>query len=500
MKEPRFLIVSNSLRLVMGVLLSALSGVAFMLAFPPYEIWFLVFIGWVPLQIAQFRIIPKRVSSIASATALFVWFQGYLGPIFAPLGTFMIWLPLAIGLLSLLADARLREFHHNTRYRWFIPSGVLSWAGIEMIRLFIPIAGTWAFIAYPLYRQVWLIQPVSIFGIIGLGMLIIFINLSLAMLIISLMDQKWKFEEDESVVQIHSAKRWAVLCISVLAAWVGLSQVLYTRPPNKSTINAAAIQPWSSAIINSNQDYIEQINKLRYQMIEQSLEASNMGAELIVWPEGSLTVDPQVDSSQIDFGSLAQETGTYMATGYVVIMEEGFRNEATVVDPHGKFLGVFGKDHPVIFGGETSLSRGTYPVYDTSIGKLATIICYDLDYTDTTRKIVRQGAQIIAIPSNDWSSIADKHFSHVVFRAAENRVAMVKADGGYDSAIIDPKGNILSLASFPQGGEATLISELPLGDGKGTVTTFLGDWVGWISLAGMVFFAFSRKSLEKRAR
>ena len=500
MKEPKFLIVSNSLRLVIGVLLSALSGVAFMLAFPPYEIWFLVFIGWIPLQIAQFRIIPKRVSSIASATALFVWLQGYIGPIFASFKTFMIWLPLVVGLLSLLMDAKLRKFHHNTRYRWYILSGVASWAGTEMIRLFLPIAGTWAFIAYPLYRQVWFIQPISIFGIIGLGMLIIFINLSLAMLIISLMDQRWKFEEDEYVILYPFAKRWAVLCISILVVWVGLSLVLYTRPLNTSTITAAAIQPAGSPIISSNQGNMEKAVRLRDRMIEQSLEAAKIGAKLIVWPEGSLMVDPQVDSSQINFTSLAQETGAYMVTGYVVVMEDGFRNEATVVDPHGKFLGVFGKDHPVTFGGETSLSRGTYPVYDTSIGRIATIICYDLDYTDTTRKMVRQGAQIIAIPSNDWSAIADKHFNHVVFRAIENRVAMVKADGGYDSAIIDPRGNILSLASFPQGGEATLVSKVPLGDGKGTMNTFLGDWVGWISLAGMVFFMFCGKTLEKIAR
>lgn len=77
---------------------------------------------------------------------------------------------------------------------------------------------------------------------------------------------------------------------------------------------------------------------------------------------------------------------------------------------------------------------------------------------------------------------------------------MVKADGGYDSAIIDPRGKILSLACFPQGGEATLVSEVPIGDGKGTMNTFLGDWIGWISLAGRAFFAFGKKSLEKLAR
>jgi apolipoprotein N-acyltransferase len=43
-----------------------------------------------------------------------------------------------------------------------------------------------------------------------------------------------------------------------------------------------------------------------------------------------------------------------------------------------------------------------------------------------------RGAQLIGVPSKDWGEITDKHDTHVVFRAVENRVAMVKADGGYD--------------------------------------------------------------------
>lgn len=163
-------------------------------------------------------------------------------------------------------------------------------------------------------------------------------------------------------------------------------------------------------------------------------------------------------------------------------------------------MGVFGKDHPVVFGGETSLTRGTYPTYDTILGRLATIICYDLDYTDTTRKMAAQGAQLVGVPSNDWSSIADKHYTHVVFRAIENRVAMVKADGSFNSAIIDPYGRIIELAVFPEGGEATLVADVQIGHGGGTITTRLGDWLGWLALAGMIFFTFGGKWLEKRAQ
>jgi apolipoprotein N-acyltransferase len=203
---------------------------------------------------------------------------------------------------------------------------------------------------------------------------------------------------------------------------------------------------------------------------------------------------------RLDLRGLAAETDAHLAVGYVVEIDtHTFRNEATVINPQGDFLGVFGKDHPVAFGGETSPTRGTYPVYDTPLGKVGTIICYDQDYTDTTRKLARQGVQLVAVPSNDWSTIADKHFAHTVFRAVENRVAMVKADGGYDSAIIDPYGQIIELASFPQGGEATLVADVQLGHGRGTLYTLLGDWIGWIGLAGFIFFSFGSGWLEKRA-
>ncbi len=83
------------------------------------------------------------------------------------------------------------------------------------------------------------------------------------------------------------------------------------------------------------------------------------------------------------------------------------------------------------------------------------------------------------MPSNDWSSIADKHYTHVVFRAIENRAAMVKADGSYNSAIVDPYGQIVDLAVYPEGGEATLVANVQIVDGKGTINTRLGDWAGW---------------------
>lgn len=493
--------LSNSTRLILGLILSAAGGIAFVLAFPPYEIWPLALVGFVPVLVAQHRIMPPKISSLAIGVGIGVWLQGYLGPVFAPVGTYMVWLPLAALILSTLIDRGERSFHIRTGYRWFVISGIATWAGIEMIRLFIPIAGTWAFIAYPLYRQLWLIQPASIFGIIGTGMLVMMINFVLALSVIGWMDKRWQPEVtgDEPALPLKAAlsRRWAIIGGSILAGWIVLSLVIWNSSLDTPKIKVAAIQPAVSPIASINRG--DNMDLIYARMIEQTREAGLAGAEFIVWPEASFIWNPQEDD-RLDLVGLAAETEAHLVVGYLFFGdEEGFYNEATVINPEGEFLGTFGKDHPVVFGGETSLSRGTYPVYDTPLGKLATIICYDLDYTDTTRKMVAQGAQLIGVPSNDWGSIADKHYTHVVYRAIENRAAMVKADGSYNSAIIDPYGRIIALAVYPEGGEATLVADVQIGDGKGTINTRLGDWTGWLALAGIVFFIFGGKWLERKA-
>jgi apolipoprotein N-acyltransferase len=496
---------SNLTRVAIGLLLSITGGVAFVLAFPPYELWPLVFIGFVPVLVAQYRIMPPKLTSLASATAIAVWLQGYLGPVFAPVGTFMVWLPLMAFVLSFLFDRGQRGFHDATGYRWFVIAGVISWAAIEMIRLFLPIAGTWAFIAYPLYRQLWLIQPASVFGIIGTGMLVMLVNHVLALQAIGWLDRRWlKMETTDPVVPYQQPlsfklqRRWALTGGVIVLGWLVISVTLLNLPLNTPFVTVAAVQPSVSPIVSINQDL--DVDLLHSRMIEQTREAAEKGAQFLVWSEAAFNFDPQVED-RLDLVALAKETNSYLVPGYIVMMgEEGFRNEATIISPEGLFLGVFGKDHPVVFGGETSLSRGTYPVYETELGNLATIICYDLDYTDTTRKMVAQGAQLIGVPSNDWGSIADKHYTHVVFRAIENRVAMVKADGSFDSAIIDPYGRILELAVYPEGGEATLVADLQIGNGRGTVNTHLGDWLGWLALAGLAFFTFGGSWLIKKSK
>jgi len=49
---------------LLGVVLSAISGIMLLLSFPPYGIWPLIWIAFVPYIFAQHRLLPSKVSSL----------------------------------------------------------------------------------------------------------------------------------------------------------------------------------------------------------------------------------------------------------------------------------------------------------------------------------------------------------------------------------------------------------------------------------------------------
>ncbi|MFI5299085.1 MAG: nitrilase-related carbon-nitrogen hydrolase, partial [Polyangiales bacterium] len=151
----------------------------------------------------------------------------------------------------------------------------------------------------------------------------------------------------------------------------------------------------------------------------------------------------------------------------------------------GEFVGRFGKDHPVVFLGETSVSRGTYPTIGAAFGRMGSIICYDMDFTDTARQLALQGAKIIAVPSSDWPAIATKHYTHSVFRALETGAAVAKSEYSVDSAIVDGYGRIAASVVTPGGSQAVLVADVPIREGLPFAARF-GDWVGWLCVAGII--------------
>ncbi|HEX6034404.1 MAG TPA: nitrilase-related carbon-nitrogen hydrolase [Anaerolineales bacterium] len=484
-------------RFVLGIALSALSGWMFLLAFPPYGLWFLAWFGFVPALLAQYRLLPAKWTSLAQTVFAAVWLGPFLARLFGSgYGPFFQYLGIWIAILNFFIS-KDRRFHELTQYRWFILQGVFAWVGFEMIRAtFIPVIATSAFIGYTQATQPWLIQPVSIFSVYGLNLVIILVNYALAQGAMTWLDHKWT-AEDVVPVAVGVTRRWLVGTGVVLVAWTGLSLVTLNSTPSMPKVRVATVRP--NFPLPAHQDEVNTSQARFDAFAEQAREAAAQGAQIIYSPEMMFNFDPQVEYTE-QFRALARETGAYLFITYTVGIEgQSWRNESVMLSPEGEFSQVYGKNHTWLIGEPDTPSAGVFPVYDTPLGRLAGMICHDANYTDIARKLAANGAQIVAAPYREFAGFGEQAWTNVLFRAVENRTAMVISGVASVSGIINPNGSLVALDTNIGGSRVTLVGDVSLGSGP-TPYTSLGDILGWISLAGFVSFMIFQSMTERRAQ
>ena len=199
---------------------------------------------------------------------------------------------------------------------------------------------------------------------------------------------------------------------------------------------------------------------------------SSQGADLIVLPELFNTGYQFISkhevkelSEEIPSGFTTQELirfskkqSVYIAAGLSEKDGDLFYNSAVLTGPEG-FIGVYRKTH-LFFEEKLWFSPGNtgFRVWDTSVGKIGIMICFDWFFPESARTLALKGAGIIAHPSN---LVLPYCPDAMVTRCIENRVFAVTANrigseqrGNKDmlefigtSEIVSPKGNILYRAS-----------------------------------------------------
>ncbi len=205
--------------------------------------------------------------------------------------------------------------------------------------------------------------------------------------------------------------------------------------------------------------------------------AAEAGAEVVVLPEltcaGSAfeSVAEAVSRAEaangptaVRMGGLSAELGVVLIFGFVESNPGGERpyNALLVLD-RGEPLAVYRKTHlwdqeKLIFAAGDEIA----PVIDTSAGRLAAMICYDLEFPEMVRDVTRRGAQLIAVPAN-WPLVpkpADERPVEVAKAqagAAANRVFIAIADRCGPERGVDWFGSsvICDLHGFPVAGPAT---------------------------------------------
>jgi apolipoprotein N-acyltransferase len=480
--------MKTSNRIILGLALGLLSAIMYIFAFQPYSIWPLAFVAYIPLLLAEQRILPLRWSGLGRGIGIGGFLLVFLISLFGFNQVTWIFVAVAgaIALVSILTAPKLRAFHERTGFRWFILQGAVEAAGVEMIRSFIPPIRTHAFFAQTMYAQPWMLQGISIFSVYGLTLVILLVNFALAMGVLLAFDHKLRFDGQPALVR-KLGFQWMTAVAALFLLWASFGVVTLAGAANDAaTVRVAAIQHGFPKPGHMDPD--TQLERLAV-LSEQTHLAAGQGARFIVWPELSLGFDPQVEHTA-ELQALAKETNAYIVIGYgVVTPADEWRNEAVLLTPAGKFAFVYGKNYPSEPGEPPTVTRGSYPVLKTEIGNLSTIICNDVNFTVTTRTLARNGAQIVSEPTFETGApgLGWEERTQTVLRAVENHVAVVKAEAAGISMIVDPYGRIVAQTKLPAGTANVLIADVPLG-AHNTPYTRLGDWMGWVTLVGFVAF------------
>ena len=198
-------------------------------------------------------------------------------------------------------------------------------------------------------------------------------------------------------------------------------------------------------------------------------EVAGQGAKLVVFPECALSgyvfedldeawmASERVPGPSTDaIAAVCKELAVYAVVGMLEDAGEAIYNSAVLCGPEG-LIGVYRKTHLPFLGVDklTALGPDPYRVFETGIGRIGMLICYDLRFPEAARCLALEGADIIALPTN-WPQGADFSPDYMVpTRAMENRVFLVAVNRAGEergakfvgkSQIVDPSGRRLAMA------------------------------------------------------
>ena len=480
-----------------GLLLSLLSAGMLILSFPPYNLCHLVWIALVPMIVAQYRVAATGwQANLFQAVTYFVFIDATVLSSFPRMnlgwGSVGLWITVAAMVAALLLfvtglPGGSPAFHRRSRYRYFLVSPVLCWVGFEYLRYLLELGQMWGMFFIPQHRNPCLLQLASVFGMWIVSAIVVFANYAVGLLAIRAMTKDagrhpgWR-----AIAGILSA----VLIAAHLTGWL----ILRRDRDTTETVRVAAVQLGRNF---RHEAYWSRDRRKMTLAILADLEtmtgtAAADGAELVVWPEASLWVNPLPRNDILNrLVKLAVDHGIYLVVPWFDHSDrENVLNETLTIAPDGTLLGRYAKNHPIEFKGylDGSATRGAFPVHASPFGPFASMIGYDADFTDVARKLTKGGARLIAVCMHDRGPFWYNQLAHTIYRAAENQVAIVRSDWRYASCVIDQRGRIVAVSASNLAADVVM-ANVPV-TRSGTMYTRVGDIFAMLSLAGMVLFLF----------
>lgn len=153
----------------------------------------------------------------------------------------------------------------------------------------------------------------------------------------------------------------------------------------------------------------------------------------------------------------ARVQNTYVAASLYEREGDAIYNTGLLIDREGGIIGKYRKTHlPFGEGFPGGVAPGhEYPVFDTDLGCVGIMICYDTHFPEVARILSLRGAEIILNPNMGDGREGGILWEPVIrTRAIDNQVHVVAAINGGRSCIISPLGEVLAMTDRTRGSIA----------------------------------------------
>ena len=461
-----------------------LSGVLLGIAFQPWHLGWLAWIGFIPL----FHIwLHGNVKDNFIFGCLFGLTQNFIavywigfnsgasvGVVLLSLVAAVIYLALFWGVVGLIIG-----FLPN-KSQWGIVLLPFLIVTMEWVRSFGPLGFPWINLALTQSEYIFLTQIGEITGPYGISFWIIAINTLIYLGIIR-----------ENMLRETMIAVLVLLIGLSIAGWGRLHSI--SHPHRK--IKVAIVQP--NVDPNSKWDEKDRIIAL---MDSLHQAAVNLDPDIVLFPETAIPVYLRLNSrvrkmlqDRVDRAGIPLLTGTVDRK-----IEDGKRyyyNSAIWLSPDSDYE-MYAKVHLVPFAEydllpflfhplrwlNLNIERGSfragkeYKVFEWDGVRFSDLICYESSIPKIVRRFIGEGAEILMIEANDgWlgnTAGPYQHFELARLRAIENRVPVLRSANTGISGVIRPDGTVQK--KVPLGKQAVFIEEISIGE-PGSFYSRYGD-------------------------
>lgn len=354
---------------------------------------------------------------------------------------------------------------------WMVP---VVWVGLEYARTYLFTGFPWELLGYSQYHFLGLIQIADIFGVYGLSFIIAFANAVVFLCVWFLASRRW---HGRRITPVWPAAAVVMLAVIIAGTMVygryriaAMDRLIAKSDRLKVSViqgNIPETMKWDSALQE----------KIIHKYISLSRRVKKEAPDLVVWPETAVPFYFFYDTvltEQILSG--VRQVGTYFLVGSPSFEYRkngsgvNLYNTAYLIDPKGQVIGKYDKVHLVPFGEYVPLGKWlpfigkmVPAVGDFTPGtkgrvlhmgkvKIGTQICYEIIFPDLSAAMARQGANLLVNITNDaWfgkTAAPFQHFSMAIFRAVENRRALVRDANTGISGFIDPVGRVIEMSAL----------------------------------------------------